>query len=214
VAADVFARQNPFGRLVFALDERLRRRHAVFDYSDREDCILRIQFDRADGHFVLSDGTCLKPGDRLINIHLWNEHIPAMGANGATIGWARHIARLLDGSLLELTRYLAAHPALDDVAALRSVMNLARVEQNQQLERTAGRYGFEPIAEIGKSTFGRRLHQAGDNLLCLMFVLARNPAAARLDVLLRGRSQIFLPRSVLDRRYRPRLSEPIREDSQ
>lgn len=214
MAADVFAGQNPFGRLVFALDERLRRRQEVFDYSNREDCVLRIQFDRADGHFALSDGTRLKPGDRLINIHLRNEHLPAIGAGGATIGWARHVARLLDRSLLELTRYLSARPALDDVTALCSVMNLARAEQSRQLERIAGRYGFEPIAESGEPTFGRRLHQAGDNLLCLMLVLAHNPAAARLDVLRRGHTQVFLSRRVLDRRYRPLLGEPIAEGSQ
>ncbi|HEX5500056.1 MAG TPA: hypothetical protein VFX03_12550, partial [Thermomicrobiales bacterium] len=51
----------------------------------------------------------------------------------------------------------------------------------------------------------RRLHRFGENLLGLMFVLARNPPSARFDVLFRDRAQIFLSRRALDRRYRHAL---------
>lgn len=208
--ADASTAQRPFERLVFALDERLRRRHAVFEYSEHPDCILRIQLTEADRHYILSDGTKLVPGDAVLNMHLWNEHFPRMGERGGGIGWARQVARSLDFSLRELDRYLATHRTLDDVVAIRSVMRLGRADQAQQLERISARFGFEPIAHAEPPTFAQRLHHIGENLLALLFVMARNPAAARLDVLLRDSAQIFLSRRALHLRYQNALPNQLR----
>lgn len=208
--ADAYTAQRPFERLVFALDERLRRRHAVFEYSDNPDCILRIQLDDAERRYLLSDGTRLAPGDPLINIHLWNEHFPRMGEHASNIGWARQVARSMDLSLRELAAYLATHRAFDSIVAIRSVMRLARADHGQQLQRISAHYGFEPIAPMTTPTLGERLHHVGENLLGLLFVLARNPTAARFDVLLRDGAQVFLSRRALDRRYRDALPQQFR----
>ena len=62
---------------VFRLDGWLRSRQSVFEYCDREDCILRIQKARVDRAVALSDGTRVEPGDLIVKVHLWNEHMPA-----------------------------------------------------------------------------------------------------------------------------------------
>ena len=92
---------------VFALDRRLRRRHGIYEFCNRNDCLFRVQRERADRGIVLSDGACARPGDPVLTLHFWNEHMPPMGRRGPTVGWARHVSRALDGSMCELAQYLA-----------------------------------------------------------------------------------------------------------
>lgn len=202
--------QYSFGRLVFALDERLRRRHSVFDYSDHPDCILRIQIERARETVALADGWRIGPGDRLIDLHFWNEHLPEMGAGGPNVGWARKTSRLLDFSLRELSNYLSFRPDLDDIAVIRAIMPLRGLEQSRHVRFIASRFGFEEIADAAPRRLGARLHRAGENALGLMLTFASNPAAAHFDILLRGRAPLFLSRRKLDARYRG--AEPVASD--
>ncbi len=183
MAIEAAVGQYSLGRLVFALDERLRRRYCVFDYIDHRDCILRIQFAEAREDVLLADA------------------------------WGRKASKLLDFSLSELSKYLAARPHLNDIAVIRAIMPL-RGKQSRHIEFIAGRYGFESIGEAAPCSFAARLHRAGENTLGLMLTLASNPAAAHLDILLRGRAPLFLSRRKLDARYRacaaPQAAEAAR----
>ncbi len=213
MAIEAAVGQYSLGRLVFALDERLRRRYCVFDYIDHRDCILRIQFAEAREDVLLADGLRVRPGDRLIDLHFRNEHLPDMGPVGPSVAWGRKASKLLDFSLSELSKYLAARPHLNDIAVIRAIMPL-RGKQSRHIEFIAGRYGFESIGEAAPCSFAARLHRAGENTLGLMLTLASNPAAAHLDILLRGRAPLFLSRRKLDARYRacaaPQAAEAAR----
>ena len=69
--------RRPFwAKLIFALDRRLQRRGGVFEYSDKSDCIFRVQLSRLSSDVLLSDGTFGHVGDRVIDLHFWNEQIP------------------------------------------------------------------------------------------------------------------------------------------
>jgi len=206
VAIDVVLERSSFSRLVFALDERLRRRLSVFDYVDHPDCILRMQIGQADEEAALADDLRLRAGDRLIDLHLWNEHLPEMGRDGPSVGWARKLSKLLDFSLRELAVYLAARPQLDDIAVIRAIMPLRGLEQSRHVHFIATRYGFHAAPEAAPHSLGRLLHRAGENALGLMLVLASNPAAARLDILMRSRAALYLARRDLDARYRDNIS--------
>jgi len=46
---------------------------------------------RLERPLVLADGTCGRAGERFVDLHLWNEHIPAMPKEGASIAWARQM---------------------------------------------------------------------------------------------------------------------------
>ena len=202
VAVEAVAARSSFGRFVFALDERLRRRLSIFDFVDHPDCILRMQICRAEEDITLVDGTQVHAGDRLIDLHLWNEHLPEMGRDGPSFGWARRLSKLVDFSLRELANYLGARPQLDDVAVIRAVMPLRGFEQSRHLHFIAARYGFQSVPDGAARSLGGRLHRAGENALGLMLVLASNPAVAHLDILLRRRASLYLPRRDLDARYR------------
>lgn len=197
--------QRSFARVIFAFDSRLRRRHGVFDYIDSRDCILRVKLERAEREIVLTDGVRLEPGDRIIELHYRNEHFPPMGAEGATVAWARRMMKRMDLSLKDLCDYLESRIDLDDVAAIRAVILLRGVDQVAQFRWIAARFGFEPVPEPG--TLWRRLRGFGQNAFALLLILASNPRTAHLDVLFRLGNPFFMSRRRFEERYRA-LPEP------
>jgi hypothetical protein len=79
-------------KLIFELDRVLRRWQSVVEFTHDPDCILRIRVGRLDRDFVLADGTAGRVGERFIDLHLWNEQVPAMPKEGASIAWARQMS--------------------------------------------------------------------------------------------------------------------------
>jgi hypothetical protein len=187
------------GPAVFALDRWLRRRQGSYEFSTRPGCLFRIEPCTADRRIVLSDGTCALPGDPVINLHLWNEHIPRMGRRGPTVGWARQISHALDSSLAELSFYLSRRPDLAGVRVLYGEMSLATRRQTGRFQRLMARYGFEEGVHPEPDRRGS-LRRLGDTILVLLLVLATNPVSLR-RALRRYRSCIYLSRSALDARY-------------
>jgi YkoP domain len=184
---------------IFGLDRWLRRRQGVYEYSSDPACLFRIQRARADRALSLSDGTCIDAGDPILNLHLWNEHMPAMTPEGATMAWARQVSRALGTSLGELAQYLAQSPELDDIAVLRADMRLGTAEKSAQLARIMAHYGFESAdCEIESAGL---LHRFGENIFIFLLVLATNPATVRAPILWRARKQVYLSRAALERRH-------------
>src|SRR5260370_30290917 len=72
-----------------AFDMRQRRRQAVFEYSHNPACIFRLDIGRARRLLALGDGTRVGAGGRVARLHFWDEQIPQMPEDGATIGLAR-----------------------------------------------------------------------------------------------------------------------------
>jgi YkoP domain len=183
---------------VYGLDRWLRRRQGVYEYTDNPVCLFRINRVEAEQSFTLADGSRIRLGDPILNLHLWNEQMPPMPADGPTVGWARQAHRAVDVSLRELAHWLPTQPGLDDITALRADMRLGTVAQCQQLVRIAARYGFESTAFQAATG---SLRQFGENILMYLLVLATNPAAIRADVLWRDHALVYLSRAALERRY-------------
>jgi hypothetical protein len=186
---------------VYALDRLLRRQLGVFEYSSEPGCIFRLEVRRLERPVKLRDGPTFAAGERIVQLHFWNEHVPEMPPQGATLDWARRMSKRVDTSLRELARFMKADPAFADVVAVRARMALATTEQSAQLVRICNRYGMRPVVEPERPSLLGRLHRAGENVLVALLVLARNPQAFRLDCLRRARTDVFLPRSTLDARY-------------
>jgi YkoP domain len=188
-------------RLVFGLDSVLRRWQSIIEYSRDPNCILRIKLERLDSDIVVADGTFGRAGDRIVDLHLWNERIPRIPKQGASIAWAGQMHLCFRHSLRELARYLAARSDLDDVSVVRCNMALGGRERNAQMVRLIGRYGFEPGRASAAPTVADHVRHFGENILISLMVLARNAGALRRDTLRRGRTQVFLSRRVLEQRY-------------
>src|SRR5215469_8179801 len=189
------------GAMLEALDVRLRAHQRVIEYTRCPICLFRIQIITSCDDFILSDGVHVRPGDRLISLHLWNEQFPTFPARGPTLAWARHFNRAFDSSLHELELYLEAREDLDDVKAICGNVPFAPTARSAQLARFVGRFGFERIAVNDSQSLRQRVHWLGENILISMLVLAHNAAALRADTLWRDRTLVFLSRPALQRRY-------------
>ena len=188
-------------RLVVSLDALLRRHHAVIEYTCDPRCVLRLNIDRLDRDIRLADGTQGRAGDRIINLHLWNEQVPVMPRQGASMGWARQMHSALRRSLCELARYAAQRADLGDVAVVRCIVAIAGPTQGTQIVRLMGGFGFETSGMPRPPTLRERALRLGENILITLMVLAHNAPALRRDTLRRGRTEIFMSRAVLERRY-------------
>jgi hypothetical protein len=187
--------------MVAALDDRLRLRHGVIEYTNSSECLFRIQLVTSDESYVLSDGTCIRRGDRVANLHVWNEQFPCFAGKGPTFAWARRVNQAFELSLRELAGFLDGRRELDDVVAICANMSLEPAERSAQLVRFVGCFGFEPIAEASSRSFRQQMHWFGENILISMIVIARNAAALRADTLRRDRTLVFLSRRELRQRY-------------
>src|SRR5690242_12860404 len=189
--------------LVSAIDKRLRVRDGIFEYSKSPRCIFRAQISESPNAIALSDGTSLCAGSPLINLHLWNEHIPPFPAHGPTLGWARQISRDLEISLEELAAFLASRSALEPIVAIAADVMFGSIQQAKALVHLAARYGFiraiDPTA--ASPSIAQRIHLLGEHILIFMLVIAYNPAAFRTDHFRRDRISIYLHRSELMRRF-------------
>ena len=188
-------------RIVFAIDAALRRWYSIVEFTSDPSCILRIRVGRLERPLVLADGTCGRAGERFIDLHLWNEQIPAMPGEGASIAWARQMHLSFQHSLQQLVRHLATRPDLGDIAVVRCTLMFASPERDGQMARLLGRYGFELVPGASALTVSEHARRFGENIQISLVVLTRNSAALRRDTLRRGRTRMFMSRRALEQRY-------------
>lgn len=189
------------GPIVEAIDRRLRDRLQVIEYSTSPYCVFRLQIIQCEEDLVLNDGACLRRGDRVIDLHFWNEQIPLMPEGAPTLAFARRIERCIDFSLSELAKYLAARRDLDDIRAIRGNMSLGAQRRSEQSARLAAKYGFQRVSRHEPPSIGQSLHRFGENVLVTMLALMRNPNSVRGDTLWRDRTLTYLSRRTLEKRY-------------
>ncbi len=198
--------QKPFQRLrlaslVTAIDDRLRLRLGVIEYTQSPDCLFRIQPARSEYALTLRDGTEVQAGDPIIHLHVWNEQFPPFPSSGPTLAWARRVNRAFKQSLCELSDFLNSRQDFHDVIAICGDLSLEPSWRSAQLKRFVARFGFEPVAASQSWSLSRRAHWLGQNILISMMVLAHNAGALRADTFWRDRVPVFLSRRALDRRY-------------
>jgi hypothetical protein len=197
-------RSRPWlGAIIAPLDRYLRARQGVQEYSRSPTCILRIQLVSSSADVRLLDGTQLHCGERLLDLHLWNEHVPAIAKHGPTLGWARQMNRCFAESLRELVTYLARRPELDDVRMIRANISLGAASRCDQIARIVARYGFERVATPQPRKLAERMHRLGENILVSLLVLAANSAALKADTLRRDRTLTYLSRRRLEHLHGP-----------
>lgn len=186
---------------IFVLDKWLQRCQGVVEYSVHPQCVFRMQVGRAHRQLFLRDSTHVRPGQRIVHLHLWNEHIPPVPATGTTIRWARQMQQGMAIALRELAKYLAARSELADVAVICADVPCGTQAQAHQLSTIMGYYGFETIPEEQPVPLREQLHRFGDNILISLMVLAQNSVTLRADTLRRVRVPIYLSRRGLAERF-------------
>ncbi|MBU3887880.1 hypothetical protein [Methylosinus sp. KRF6] len=183
-----------------ALDAYLRRRQGVYEYSNLGQCLFRVQLVESTIDAILGDGTPLRRGAPILDLHIWNEHVPRTPQGGPNLGWARQLDRCIDASLRELAAHLARNRTLDGVSAVRGNLSLGAQSRSNQIARVASRFGFEQLP-TPRLSHKERLHWFGENILISMLVLAENASALHADTLFRCRTLTYISRNNLERRF-------------
>lgn len=189
------------GQAALRLDDFLRRSHRVIEYCSDPRCVFRMQMDEAGDDFVFADGTRVRREENVINLHLWNEHVPVIPPDGPTVAWGRRMSSSMNFSMCQLAAFIAHCPEFDRVAAVRFKTAVATAGRTRQLLRIMEHFGFEIVPDAPAVSWGQKLHEFGENILALLLLTAVNPESARLSVLWRVRSRVLLSRENFDRRY-------------
>lgn len=165
-------------RGVRLIDRLVRQSLGVVEFTDAPDCILRIGPVRATQGRTLSDGTAIRPGDLLCEIHLWNERLPRMGPDGPDLQWALAMYRGMVRSLELLAAFLRTRAEYANAVAVHGEGAAMRGQEADQVQRQFARLGFDTAlrdAVTRRERFGRWWQ----NLYSIWLIWTYNPASLK-----------------------------------
>jgi hypothetical protein len=123
------------------IDKLLRQRNGVYEFSSDSDCIFRIQLRQAP-HGVNLQGHEISKGDLLLGIHIWNEHMPKLPADGADLRWALISHRLLLHSFKLIACEMQSDRKYADIRALFGISGLFSFSDHTGGMRMMQHFGF------------------------------------------------------------------------
>lgn len=201
---------GPLRAAVRWLDALLRRRQNIFEFTQSTACMLRISRSVCTRPIELSHQT-LSPGMPIGELHIWNDQMPKMQLDGASLAWARQAEEHLDHSLRELARVVRSDGRLIDLDAFKINFSLTPRGGRHQVKRFARRIHFETVEPPAPAGLLSRLHRIGENVLIWLLIWTFNPGALRNGKLMRMRTELWISRSELLRRYGEQTSRDATE---
>lgn len=187
--------------MVLALEGLLRRQGGVQEFTPDEECILRIALTACKKDVELSDGTKVRAGDKICELHLWNEHIPPMPLEGPDLRWGVRFYRLAVRSLRSLAAYIAADQ-MQDIVALGGQMAFLEKDDSPVLATVAAQLGFDIVNLTAQGGRWRRFTHFWENIYSWALMWTFNPGSLRGKRLLRlQRYRLWMSRRTLLQRY-------------
>jgi hypothetical protein len=183
------------------LDRWLRWWHRVEEFTADTDCLIRVAWREAGEALLLPDGTAIRAGAAVGELHFWNEHLPPFGSGGPSIGWARMMHGRAQHSLRLLAQQVRHLPERRQVVAFYADVPISRRRSEAALRRLARRYGFECPPD--RSRVGGVMHDMAYSILAWGLVASHNPIGLRRRAFLRRRRRIWISRTTLLERYAP-----------
>jgi YkoP domain len=180
-------------QLVRGMDFISRKLLGIVEFDSSEDCLLRIALHRNDREIGLADGALLRPGDTVMELHLWNEHL-RVPETGPDLRWAAASRRRFDRSLQRLAAHLETDPKF---GAVRAVMIApALTGRQQRKDRRYMRYLLRAdwSAVPRRTSALRRLHQLIDDFWLWLLGRAFNPRNTKPTGFLRHREEFWIAR--------------------
>ncbi|MGA2820146.1 MAG: hypothetical protein ABSF61_05760 [Anaerolineales bacterium] len=185
-------------RLIRAFDRWLSDVEGVFLFSEDPQGLIRLRWAQADGDVPLEDGRVLR-GARILELHLWNDHLPPMPEAGPDLAWAAKVERRFVRSLRSLALELRTNRAYAEAVAVRGTTVLLNPADPSGGESLMARLGFMTLPSP------RSLGGFGDfweNFYAWWLMWAYNEATLRHRGLLRlRRMQIWMGRQQLLAKY-------------
>jgi hypothetical protein len=123
------------------IDRLLRIRNGVYEFTDDPMCIFRIQL-RQSAHDVNLKGNEIFTGDPLLGIHIWNEHMPKIPADGADLRWALQSQRMLQHSFRLIASEMQSDTKYAGIRALFGTSALFSFRDHTGGTRMMQHFGF------------------------------------------------------------------------
>ena len=127
--------------MIRALDRLLSWWLGLFEVWDDPDCIFRVRVTKLRRNLQIHEGEVLA-GAPILELHLWNEHIPPMSADAPSISAAVQLRRALAFSTQELAGRMKTDPLLHGVEAVGGVTPLFSAGEGSAMENVFIRLGF------------------------------------------------------------------------
>jgi hypothetical protein len=179
------------------VDAILRRRMGVAEFSGDPECLIRVSRIEAGRALTLAGGA-VRPGDAVLEIHLWNEHLPPIPADGRTASWANLFKRRMRFSLALLARHVAQHPECRHIVAITASPAFPDRIGPLPLARLCEHFGWEIVPPRHASD---GIHARLDGLLVWLLIWAFNPAGLRDRGVAHRRIEVWMSRARLLERY-------------
>ncbi|HBY98434.1 MAG TPA: hypothetical protein DEP84_31585 [Chloroflexi bacterium] len=199
-------------RTVRGVDALLRRYYHIYEFSHDEDCLFRLAIGKSDRDLTLSDGTPVCRGERVGELHLWNERIPPVPTTGPDLAWGRTIQRRMRRSLGELAAYVESAPQFQGIQAFRGEMAFESRDGRVQMAHVVEHWGFHLAdRDLGGGPW-QRFTEFWENIYTLVLIWVFNRGS------LKGKSprnlkryRFWISREALIRRYRKERPSDLTE---
>lgn len=185
---------SSWSRAVLAIDAILRRSQGIEEFTADPDCVFRVSFEEASKPLILSDGKIIRPGDRVAQIHYWNEHMPLIPSQGPNAQWANLYRRKVIHSLRLLAQTMRREARFADIVAIFAAPAFSSRAGSAIIARLSGRIGFDVMEN---ERWDGPIHALLDSLLIWALMRAVNPASARDRTIAHRRIQIWISRQKL-----------------
>ena len=186
---------------VRGVDRGLRKAMAIREFCGKPTCIFRMSERSSPKHVLLADGTEIHAGDRVGDLHLWNENIAR--TLGTTVGLGvgvRFRTAFLD-SMQDLALHAATDQQMSDIRAFRAKACWLWRSRKANLEAIIRQCGFTIVSP--DPAWIERVHDAFENLLIYSLVWSFNRKGLRRRRLTPLRLQLWISRQDLLRRHLP-----------
>ena len=193
------------GGLRFAirrLDAFLQRIEGIREYSSDALCVFRIALRRAgESGSATRAGLSLRPDDVILDLHLWNEHVPQVSPCGPDFSWAKRFRRRTFRSLGELAARLSSDPDLRGVKAIRIRSALAGAEDRDKMARVFAIIGFRRAPAMPSPRLSSRLSCRLNSLWASALLWTYNPHCPRRHVFSRTCDEFWISRAAFLERF-------------
>ncbi len=193
---------------IFRLDRVLRKWQHIYEFCMADDCLLRVAIMAARKKVALPDGKIIYPGDEMVEIHWWNEHVARLVADQPALARAKLLPSLVEHSFEHLAKYVAIAPEAKDARFIHGNAVLPMRGSKNEFAVLLQRYGFWVVRPpVG---FFDKLHDFFEEYLvrALLWAFHRRKTRKHRRRVLR-RVDLWASRSDFLARYHPSHERPL-----
>lgn len=199
---------------IFQLDRLLRRWEGIYEFCQADDCLLRVAKGRARKKIILPDGEEVRPGDEILEIHWWNEHVARLIADKPALARAKCLLALVEHSFEQLAKYLASAPEAERARFIHGNAVLPMRARRNEIAVRVGQYGFRVVQpETGPF---ERAHDFFEKYLVWVLLWAYHRRKSEMKIHALRRVDLWTTREAFLTRYRRALNSraPAREEAE